>query len=61
MQEIIDIVERCEAELWLHGSDLKASIGLPKYVIRAVFEIYESKGFGALSKTIGSCNYLART
>lgn len=58
MQEIIDIVDRCEVGLWLHGDDLKDSIGLPKYVIRAVFEIYENKGFGILSKTIGSCDYL---
>ena len=58
MQEIIDIVERCEVGLWLHGDDLKDSIGLPKSVIHAVFEIYESKGFGILSKTMGSCEYL---
>lgn len=58
MQEIIGIVDRCEVGLWLNGHDLKDSIGVPKYVIRAIFEIYESKGFGILSKEIGSCSYM---
>jgi hypothetical protein len=58
MQEIIEIIDRCEVGLWLNELDLKNSIGLPKYVIRAIFEIYESKGFGILSKEVGSCNYM---
>ena len=59
MQKIIDIVDRCEVGLWLDGDELKNSVGLPKYVIRAVFEIYKAKGYGILSKTIGSCKYLS--
>ena len=59
MQEIIDIVDRCEVGLWLNGAELKDIVGLPEYVIRAVFEIYEAKGYGILSKTIGSCKYLS--
>ncbi|MDT3335479.1 hypothetical protein Q4Q49_09200 [Shewanella sp. SP1S1-7] len=58
MCEIIDIVDRCEVGLWLDGNQLKDSVGLPKYVIRAVFEIYEAKGYGILSRAIGSCKYL---
>lgn len=58
MQEIIDIVDRCEVGLRLHGDELKDSVGLPRCVIRAIFEIYESKGFGTLSKRVGSCDYL---
>lgn len=58
MQEIVDIVDRCEVGIWLNGDELKESVGLPKYVIRAVFEIYESKGYGIVSKTISSCKYL---
>lgn len=57
MQEIIDIVDRCEVGLWMDGHELKDSVGLPEYVIRAVFEIYESKGYGILSRTNGSCRY----
>lgn len=59
MQEIVEIVDRCEVDLWLNGDELKESVGLPKYVIRAVFEIYESKGYGIVSKTLGSCEYLS--
>jgi len=58
MQEIVKIVDSCEVGKWLDGEKLKYEIGLPKYVIRAVFEIYEAKGYGILSKTIGSCQYM---
>jgi hypothetical protein len=61
MQEIVDIVDRCEVGISLNGDELKESVGLPKYVIRAVFEIYESKGYGLVSKAIGSCRYLSNT
>lgn len=57
MYEIVDTMERCEVGIQLDGEDLKHSIGLPICVIRAVFEIYEKKGYGFLSKTIGTCSY----
>jgi hypothetical protein len=59
MQEIVEIVDHCEVGLWLNGDELKESLSLPKCVIRAVFEIYESKGYGIVSKTVGSCEYLS--
>lgn len=59
MIEIIDIVDRCEIGLWLDGDQLKDSLNLPRYVIRAVFEIYEAKGYGILSRTLNSCKYLS--
>lgn len=59
MQEITDIVDRCELGLWLDGAQLKDSIGLPVTVIRSVFEVYESKGYGVMSETIGTCQYLS--
>ena len=59
MLEIVDIVDGCEIGLWLDGEQLKDSLNLPKYVIRAVFEIYEAKGYGILSRTHNSCNYLS--
>ena len=59
MQEILEIVDSCESGIWLNGEELKETLGLPKYVIRAVFQIYASKGYGLLSKTIGSCKYQA--
>ena len=59
MLEIVDIVDGCEIGLWLDGEQLKNSLNLPKYVIRAVFEIYEAKGYGILSRTLNSCSYLS--
>ena len=59
MKEIVEIVDRCEIGGWLDGEKLKIEIGLPKYVIRAIFEVYEAKGYGILSKEIGSCKYLS--
>jgi len=58
MQRIVEIVDTCEIGKWLDGDKLKYQIELPKYVIRAVFEIYEAKDYGILSKTIGSCQYM---
>jgi hypothetical protein len=58
MQEIVKIVDSCEVGKWLDGEKLKIEIGLPKYVIHAVFEIYAAKGYGILSKTVGSCQYM---
>lgn len=60
MQELIDIVDRCEIGISLNGDDLKHSIGIPRYVIRAVFEIYAEKGYGFLSREIGSCEYIGK-
>lgn len=60
MLEITGIVDRCEVGLWLDGDQLSESIKLPKSVIRAIFEIYEAKGYGVLSKTTGICRYLCK-
>ncbi len=59
MQEITDIVDRCEPVLSLDGNTLKDIIRLPVTVIRAVFMVYESKGYGLVSKTIGRCQYIS--
>lgn len=59
MQSLIEIIDHCEIGVWLHGDALKESVGLPKSVIRAAFEIYESKGYGILSKAVGSCQYMS--
>ncbi len=38
----------------------KIQADLPLPVIKAVFDIYESKGYGLCSKNIGSCNYMGK-
>lgn len=60
IQIIVDAVEQCKYGETLDGNKLKHQLGLPVCIIRAIFEIYESKGFGTLSKTIGSCSYFCK-
>ncbi len=60
MAEIFDIVDRCEPGIWLDANKLKEAIGLPLVVIDAVFEVFESKGYGMKSKTIGRYQYMSR-
>jgi len=46
MQEIFDIVEGCQIGETISADQLGLSLELPKYVVRSVFEVFESKGFG---------------
>lgn len=55
MESLVKFVNDCKVGQWLDGK--KMDIGLPLPVIKAVFDIYESKGFGICSKEPGSCNY----
>ncbi len=58
-QEISDLVDGCEAGQTLDAELLADSIGLPKYAIRAVFEVYESKGLGFSTGGIKKLRYQA--
>ena len=58
METLIKIVENCRVREWLDGKGIQATNHLPLPVVQAVFDIYESKGYGLCSKTIGECKYL---
>lgn len=60
MDELFHIVDRCESGIWLDGEMLRDSLELPLVVISAVFDVFESKGYGIKSKTIGRYQYLSR-
>ena len=60
MDKITSIVDKCEIGSWLDGEQLSKEIGLPASVIRSIFSIYESKGYGYLSKEIGTCSYMGQ-
>jgi len=60
MQELLKIVDSCEVGKWLDGKKIKADVELPLPVIKAVFDIYESKGYGLCSKTIGAVQYIGK-
>jgi hypothetical protein len=57
MESLIKLVDECKAGESLDGNNIQMSIDLPLPVIKAAFEIYESKGYGLCSKTVGSCKY----
>ena len=60
METLIKIVDECGIGKWLNGLNLQEEISLPLPVIRAVFEIFESKGYGLCSKTIGETKYMGK-
>ncbi|MCB1584062.1 MAG: hypothetical protein KDI92_13435 [Xanthomonadales bacterium] len=59
MDELVDIVDSCESGIWLDGELLRDSLKLPLVVVDAVFNVFESKGYGTKSKTIGRYQYLS--
>ena len=60
MQKLLEVVDNCKVGEWLDGRRIKEDIDLPLPVIRAVFDIYEAKGFGICSKEIRACQYLGK-
>ena len=60
MTSLIKVVDGCKVGEWLDGNNIQKSINLPLPVIKAVFDIYESKGYGLCSKEIGSTKYMGK-
>jgi hypothetical protein len=60
MQVILDIVDRCQIGESVSAENLAPSLMLPKYVIRAVFEVYESKGYGLRSGGMTKFRYTGK-
>lgn len=60
MEELIKKVDSCEIGAMLDGKEIKKDIDLPLPVIRAVFDIYESKGYGICSKSVGLDKYMGK-
>lgn len=57
MQALLQVIESCKIGEWLDGNVIKNTIDLPLPVIQAVFDIYEGRGYGQCSKTIGVTQY----
>lgn len=60
MEELIQLVDACEVGRWIDGKGIKKDLDLPLPVIKAVFDIYESKGYGLCSKSIGVYKYMGK-
>jgi hypothetical protein len=57
MISLIQTVENCNIGQRLDGKCIQKMTDLPLTVIRAVFDIYESKGYGYRSRIKGVCEY----
>lgn len=59
MKSLVKLVDDCEVGQWLDGHRMNIDLALP--IIKAVFDIYESKGFGLCSKESGTCKYMGKS
>ncbi|MDH0450177.1 MULTISPECIES: hypothetical protein [unclassified Shewanella] len=57
MGYLIKIVDECSFGQWLDGKKLKEELKIPSSVVHAVFEVYEAKGYGLLSRELNTCMY----
>lgn len=55
MQLLYNYMEECEIGDSLNGNKIDTDLPIP--VIKAVFKVYESNGYGICSKEVGSCYY----
>lgn len=46
MQKLTGIIENCKEQQTLHSGNLKEEIGLPEFVIKAMFKTYSNSGRG---------------
>lgn len=60
MEALINNVDSCEVGKWINGVEIHKSLEIPLPVVQAVFEIYEAKGYGLCSKTIGESKYMGK-
>jgi hypothetical protein len=60
MESLIQVVDNCKVGEWLDGNSIQRSIDLPLPAIEAVFDIYESKGYGLCLEEIGSTKYMGK-
>ncbi|MCD4754699.1 MAG: hypothetical protein K8R75_02700 [Deltaproteobacteria bacterium] len=58
MESLMKVVDGCKVGQWLDGNRIQIDLPLP--VIKAVFDIYESKGYGLCSQEVGSCKYIGK-
>ena len=60
MGRLVSHIDSGAPGTWLRGEDLATQFEVPLPVVRALFELYESRGLGLMSKEIGATNYLSQ-
>lgn len=57
MDRFVERVEKTPARTSLRGDELSTEYALPLPIVKAVFQVYERRGLGILSKETGTVNY----
>lgn len=60
MEKLSAMLENTEAGDRLSGSSLANELEVPLPVVHAMFEAYESKGYGMCSQEVGASHYIAK-
>jgi hypothetical protein len=60
MDALLARVDETPAGTWIHGEPLAEELDLPLPIVQAIFRMYEAKGLGQCSKTVGLVRYLAQ-
>ncbi len=60
MGMLVERVDSGSFGTWLHGDALASEYKVPLPVVRAVFELYASRGLGLLSDEIGRLSYMCK-
>ncbi len=60
MDTLYNTFNECSSGQWLVGDDIRKDIDLPTPVMKSVFAIFGSKGYGMVSQTLGSCEYVGQ-
>lgn len=58
MSNLIEIVDKCIEGQSLNGYEISKKTGLPVFLLKSVFVVFESKNYGYSPKTLGSCEYI---
>jgi len=60
MDSLVNRIDEASAGRWLRGAEFAAELDLPLPVVKAIFQLYERRGLGLLSKEIGTANYYVK-
>jgi hypothetical protein len=60
MDQLVQCLDDCKRGQWLDGKKIATALQLPPPVVDAMFRLYEAKGLGIRSDTIGEIGFLGR-
>lgn len=60
MEALYQQIDECPVGTSVDGKEIKKTLGLPLPVIKAAFHIFEAKGYGMCSRTLGSAIYIGK-